>query len=242
MFDKPNQLIFYINVVLLVFGVLVALLTGYVVIGMTFAICALILIYDQIRQNKWAFTIADLKKTLTVHDTGGSKATLTQTQETTACHIANSEYWFKNIRAMGSISNFKVNSGSLSDPIKDNGSYKVCMKFPPELNMITGSDLTLSYEYEDAFTQTESTLSHIVDNDTRRLHLIVELPEGRAISSARLFCIQNGKEESLLPPVVIGETKIEADIKNPKLGAEYCLQWNWSEEGLIRKLGHFFKI
>ncbi len=242
MFDKPNQLIFYINVVILMFGVLVALLTGYVVIGMTFAVCALLLILDQIRQNKWAFTIADLKKILTVHDTGGSKATLTQTQKTTACHIANSEYWFRNIRAIGSISNFKVNSGSLSDPITDNGSYQICMKLPPELNIISGSDLTLSYEYQDAFTQPEGMLSHIVDNDTRRLHLIVQLPQGRAISSARLYCKQNGKEESLLPPVVTGETRIEADIQNPKLGSEYCLQWNWSEEGFIKKLGHLFKI
>ena len=62
MFDKPNQLIFYINAILIVFGVLVALLTDYVVIGLIFAICASILVYDQIRQNKFAFIIADLRK------------------------------------------------------------------------------------------------------------------------------------------------------------------------------------
>lgn len=240
MFDKPNQLIFYINVILIVFGVLVALVTGYVVIGLIFAISALILVYNQIRQNKLAFTIADLRKILTVHDTAGSKATLTQTQMTTACHVDNSEYWFRNIRAIGSITNFRVNHGDPAEQIKENGNYHVCMKLPPELEVINGSDLTLSYEYEDAFTQTEGILSHVVDNDTRRLHLTVELPEGRSISSARFFCKHDGKEEALLPPVVTGQTKIEADIKNPKLGAEYCLQWNWSEEGLIKKLSRLF--
>lgn len=240
MFDKPNQLIFYINVILIVFGVLVALVTGYVVIGLIFAISALILVYNQIRQNKFAFTVADLRKILTVHDTAGSKATLTQTQMTTACHVDNSEYWFRNIRAIGSITNFRVNHGDPAEQIKENGNYHVCMKLPPELEVINGSDLTLSYEYEDAFTQTEGILSHVVDNDTRRLHLTVELPEGRSISSARFFCKHDGKEEALLPPVVTGQTKIEADIKNPKLGAEYCLQWNWSEEGLIKKLSRLF--
>ena len=240
MFDKPNQLIFYINAILIVFGVLVALLTDYVVIGLIFAICASILVYDQIRQNKFAFIIADLRKILTVHDTGGSKATLTQTQMTTACHADNSEYWFKNIRSIGSISNFRVNDSEPAEQIKENGSYQVCMKLPPELKVINGSNLTLSYEYENAFTQTEGILSHIVDNDTRRLHLIVELPEGRPISSAKFFCKKDGIEEGLLPPVVTGQTKIEADIKNPKLGAEYCLQWNWPEEGFIKKLSRFF--
>ena len=195
MFDKPNQLIFYINVILIVFGVLVALVTGYVVIGLIFAISALILVYNQIRQNKFAFTVADLRKILTVHDTAGSKATLTQTQMTTACHVDNSEYWFRNIRAIGSITNFRVNHGDPAEQIKENDNYHICMKLPPELEVINGSDLTLSYEYEDAFTQTEGILSHVVDNDTRRLHLTVELPEGRSISSARFFCKHDGKEE-----------------------------------------------
>lgn len=240
MFDKPNQLIFYINVTLIIFGVLVALLTDYFVIGLIFAFSASLLVYDQYRQNKSAFTISDLRKILTIHDTSGNKATLTQTQMTTACHVDNSEYWFRNIRVMGSISNFKVNDSDPAEQIKENGSYRVCMKLSPELKLVNGSDLTLSYEYENAFTQTEGILSHVVDNDTRQLHLIVELPAGRAISSARFFCKYDDVEEALLPPIVTGQTKIEADIKNPKLGAEYCLQWNWSDTGFIKKISRFF--
>ena len=240
MFDKPNQLIFYINIMLVVFGILVALLTEYVVIGIIFAVSALILIYDQIRQNKFAFTVANLRKILTIHDTSGSKATLTQTQMTTACHVDNSEYWFKNIRAIGSISNFKVNNFEPVEQRKTNGNYEICMKIPPELKIIHGSDLTLSYEYEDSFTQNDGILSHVVDNDTRRLHLMVQLPPGRAISSARFFCKYNGEEKALPPPTVSGQTNIEAEIKDPKLGTEYCLQWNWSEEGLLQKFRHFF--
>lgn len=240
MFDKPNQFIFYINAILILFGVLVALLTDYVVIGLIFVIGASILVYDQLKQNKLVFTIADLRKVLTVHDTGGKKATLTQTQMTIACHVDNSEYWFRNIRSIGSVSNFKVNNSDPSEQIKENGSYHVCMKFPPEVKVTNGSNLTLSYEYQDAFTQTEGVLSHVVDQDTQRLHLIVELPEGRAVSSARLFCKHDDIEETLLSPVISGHTKIEADVKNPKLGSEYCLRWNWSEENFIKKLSRFF--
>ncbi len=239
MFDKPNQLVFYINAAIFVFGVLVALLTKFFVIALIVAVCAALLIYEQIRQNKHAFSIADLRKILTVHDTCGKKATLTQTQMTTACHVDNSEYWFKNIRSIGSISNFRINNTDPAELRKENDSYQVCMKFPPELKIINGSDLTLTYQCEGAFTQNEGILSHVVDDDTQRLRLIVQLPEGRAISTARFFSIHNGKEEALLPPVIIGQT-IEADIKNPKRGVEYCLQWNWEEEGLIKKVSCMF--
>lgn len=239
MFDKPNQLVFYINAAIFVFGVLVALLTNFVVHGLIFTISAALLIFEQIRQNKHAFSIADLRKILTVHDTCGKKATLTQTQMTTACHAGNSEYWFKNIRSIGSISNFRINNTDPAELRKENDSYEVCMKFPPELKVINGSDLTLTYQCDGAFTQNEGILSHVVDDDTKRLRLIVELPAGRAISTARFFSIHDGKEEALLPPVITGQT-IEADIRNPKQGVEYCLQWNWEEEGLIKKVSCLF--
>lgn len=240
MFDKSNQLIFYINAAILAFGVLVALLTNFIAIGLIVAICAALLIFDQIRQNKSAFSIADLRKTLTVHDTCGKKATLTQTQMTTACHAGNSEYWFKNIRAIGSVSNFRVNNGDPAEQRKENDSYQVCMKFPPELKVINGSGLTLTCQYEGAFTHNEGMLSHVVDDDTQRLHMTVELPSGRTVATARFFCIQNGKEEALLPPVVSGQTKIDAEMQNPKRGAEYCLHWNWEEEGLLKKVSCLF--
>lgn len=240
MFDKPNQIIFYLNVTSLVFGVFVALATDFAVIGLIFASCAALLIVDQIRQNKLAFSIPELKKLLTVHDTCGKKATLTQTQMTTACHNDNSEYWFKNIRAIGSISNFRINNNEPDEQRKEGENYQICVKFPPGLKATDGTDLTLTYEYEGAFTQNEGILTHVVDDDTRRLHLSVVLPAGRALSTARFFCIHNGKEEALLPPVISGNTRIEADVENPKRGAEYCLQWKWEEEGLLKKVSCLF--
>lgn len=241
MFDKPNQLIFYINVALTIFGALVALLTGYVVIGLIIAICAILLIWDQFRQNKSTFTIGDLKKILTLHDTSGNRATLTQSQVTTACHVDNTEYWFRHISAIGSISNFTVNHGRAEVQKIDNGNYQVCMTLTPELKMTSGTDLTLSYQYEGAYTHpNQGILSHIVDCDTDRLHLIVEIPEGRAVTSARFYCIRNGLEEALLPPTISGHTRIEADIRHPKRDAEYCLQWNWEKESLMKKIGQIF--
>ncbi|MDH5480336.1 MAG: hypothetical protein OEX11_06230 [Nitrosomonas sp.] len=239
MFDRPNQLIFYANIVAIVFGAVVILFSDFFLTGMAFIICGILLILEQIKQNKSAFSILDLTKTLTIHDTSGSNATQTQKQVITACHVDNKVYWFKNIPVVDSISNFKIN-GEAPDVLKqENGDYHLCVKIPTELKVTNGFDLTLSYDYQNAFTKTEGMLTHVVSDDTRHLHLIVELPKGRSITSARVFCRHNGSEEGLLPPVVTGQ-KIETEITDPILGAEYCLHWNWPEDGIKQKIGRLF--
>jgi len=240
MFDKPNQLVFYANVLAIVFGTILILFSDFFLTGLIFIICGGLLIFEQIRQNKAAFTISDLKKILTIHDTGGSKATQTEKQVTAACHVDNKVYWFRNIPVIGSISNFRIEGATLDDQKKEDGSYHLCVKIPAGLKATNGFDLTLSCDYQNAFTKTEGVLSHVVNDDTRQLHLIVELPKGRPVTSAKVFCKHNGVEEALLPPVVTGQTKIESEISNPILGAEYCLQWSWPEESVVKKIGRMF--
>ncbi|MCH9639625.1 MAG: hypothetical protein K0U40_09040 [Betaproteobacteria bacterium] len=240
MFDKPNQLVFYANVVAIVFGAIVVVFSDFIITGTIFIICGALLIFEQIKQNKAAFTISELKKILTIHDTGGSKATQAEKQVTAACHVENKIYWFRNVPAIGSISNFRIDGATLDDQKKENGAYHICAKIPAGLKATDGFDLTLACDYQNAFTKTEGVLSHVVNDDTRQLHLIVELPKGRPVTSAKLYCKHNGVEQALLPPVITGETKIESEIQDPILGAEYCLQWNWPEESVVKKIGRMF--
>lgn len=242
MFDRSNQIVFYLNSFIVIFGALVALLTPFTVIGLFFVLCALALIYDQFRQHKSSFSIGNLNKTLTVHDTGGNKATVRQIQVTRAFHASNTEYWFRNIRASGNITHIKVND---SDPVEKtnvNGSYEVCTKFPAGSKVSDGYDLVLSYRCEGAYTRPEGIFSHLVDSMTRQLNLTVELPKGRPISSAKLCCQKNGIEEDLLPPIVTGQTRITAEINNPEEGCEYFIKWKWGEQGFTQKLGRLFTI
>ncbi len=240
MFDKNNQLVFYANIISIVFGIIVILFSDFFLVGLLFVISGALLIFEQLKQNKAAFTISNLQKTLKVHDTGGSKATQTESQVTAACHVDNKIYWFRDIPVIGSVRNFRMNGASIDDQKKDDGVYHVCAKIPTELKAIGGFDMALSYDYQDAFTKSEGVLSHVVNDETRNLHLIVELPKGRPVTSAKVFCKKNGVEEALLPPVVTGETKIETEIQNPTLGAEYCLQWNWSNESVAKKVRRMF--
>ncbi|GKS69567.1 hypothetical protein W03_15710 [Nitrosomonas sp. PY1] len=240
MFDRSNQIVFYLNSCIVLFGVLVALFTPYVVMGLLFVLSASVLIYDQFEQNKSTHTIDRLNKVLTVHDTGGNKATVRQIQRTRACYVGSTEYWFRIIRAIGSINNIRVNDRDPVAKINTDDGYQVCTRFPAEIKVTDGCDLVLSYQCEGAYTHPEGIFSHVVDSDTRQLSLVVDLPKGRAVSSARLYCKKNGIEATLVTPVVTGQTRIEADIENPEVGTEYCLHWKWERESLIQKLRRFF--
>lgn len=57
MFDRSNQIVFYLNSCIAFFGVLVALFTPYAVMGLLFILSALALIYDQFEQNKSAIRL-----------------------------------------------------------------------------------------------------------------------------------------------------------------------------------------
>lgn len=242
MFDKRNQLVFYANVLIIIFGIIVILFSDFVLLGFLFIVGAALLIYEQITQNKGAFSISGLEKILTIRDTCGSQATLTQKQKTTACHVDNSVFCFKNIRPIGSISNFKINGQPPAEQMRDeNKNFTVCMTLPANPKAIDGLDTMLTCTYKNAFDGTEGILTHKVDDETDQLRLVVELPEGRPVSSARVYCKHNGIEESLLPPIITGNTRIESEIKEPVLGTEYFLEWTWSEANLIKKIGCFLK-
>ncbi|HNP25483.1 MAG TPA: hypothetical protein PKM20_01960, partial [Nitrosomonas sp.] len=65
MFDKHNQLIFYANILIIVFGITLILFSDFILVGFLFIVGAALLMYEQFKQNKGAFRISGLEKTLT---------------------------------------------------------------------------------------------------------------------------------------------------------------------------------
>lgn len=237
MFDNRNQLVFYANILIMVFGLSVIVMSDFITVALLFIVCGALLIFEQIKQNKGAFRISGLEKTLTIDDTCGTQAILTQKQSTIACHVDNTVFCFKNITPSGSISNFSINGQSPVEQKKDsNNNYQVCMVLPNNPRATNGLETVLKYKCKDAFVRSDGILTHTVDDETDKLRLIVELPKGRRISTARSYCVVKGKEIALLPPLVMGETRIETEISNPIQGAQYCLHWNWPEANLLKKI------
>ncbi len=238
MFDKSNQLIFYINVLIAALGVLFAL-CGYIVIGLIITTCAVFLIRDQLQQNKSKFAISQLEKTLSIVDTCGSKAIQTQKQLMAACHSGNAEFWFNNIHSAGTIQRITINGTAPAEKKSEGNNTHACMKFSPELKVTKEFEATLSVEHKNAFVNTTESFSHTVDTDTKLLRLIIELPQGRPASSAEVFC--NPADGSQTPVAIIEQSRIIVEVPEPKLGTEYGVRWNWPREGVAQRIGCLFK-
>lgn len=240
MFDKPNQLIFYINVSIALFGILVAA-CHYVLLGLLLTVCAILLIRDQLQQNKSQFTISQLDKTLSIHDTCGNTAIQTQKQLITSRYSGNTEFWFNNIHSTGTIDHIKINGMPPAEQESEGGNTRACMKFPPELKVTREFDMTLSFEHKNAFINTTESFSHIVDTDTKLLRIIVELPQGRPAASVEVFCHSDNVDKAHLPAAIIEQSRIIVEIPEPELGTEYGIKWDWPREGMIQRIGCLFK-
>ena len=240
MFDKSDRLTLYTNVLIAAFGIFVVLFTDYLFSGLIFSLCALLLLYIQYRQSKTAFTISSLERVLTIDDSSGSKATETQNYAIITNHSGHSAFWCKNIRSDGFVSYININGMAPAEQIQEDGSIQAAMTFESRLKTGQPFDLLLTFNHRNAFTGSQGVLAHTVDQETNRLHLVVELPKGRPVTSAKVFRKYEGVEKELLPPIVSEHGRIEAEIKNPLLGAEYYLQWDWPKEGFVRKLDRLF--
>jgi hypothetical protein len=240
MFDKSDRISMYSNALVVIYGIFLALV-GFVITGLSLVISALLLSHILYRLNLTAFTISSLERILTIGDANGANATEVQSQTITVNNSGQTEFWCKNIQSEGTVSNIRINGQSPSEQKQEDGNTQASIKFDSALKTGTTFDLALSYNHGNAFSKAQQTLVHVVDNGTSRLHLVVELPKGRPISSARVFCQHDGKDEQLLPPIISGQDRIEVVITEPELGAMYCLQWDWHKESIVDKLDSFFK-
>lgn len=240
MFDRSDRLTLYINALLAVFGIIFALYSGFFLIGLIFTTCALLLMYDLYRHNKTAFTITHLDKILTIQDNSGKKATETQKYTVTANKTGHSEFWFKNITSDGIISYIQINGASPAEQKQEDGKIHVAMKFDSPVRTGSTFEATVTLGYQNAFTKTQETLIHTIDNETKLLRMVVELPAGRQAGFASLSRRFKGEETQVPPPIITEQGKIVADIKNPPIGSEYCLHWDWPKAKLMDKLDNLF--
>ncbi len=240
MFDKSDRISMYGNIFVVFFGIFVVLCSDYVATGLLITISALLLLYVLRWLNKTVFTISCLDRILTIQDDNGVKAVEVQKQTITVNRSGQTEFWCNNIQSEGAVSYIDINGQSPAEQKQEGEQTSALIKFDAPLKTGAALDLVLSYSHNNAFKKAQQTLVHIIDNETKQLHLVVELPKGRSVDSARLFRKYNGQDEQLLPPIIIGKSKIEAEVNNPPLGAIYYLQWDSHKENMITKMDDYF--
>lgn len=224
---NTDRLYALVGLILGVPGAVLLFLSEQVAIGVLVTTICVLLLIIWYWQKKPPFTILSIEKILTIHDEKGSNATLVRHQKTRANHKGLTEFWCRNISADGSISNILINGEKPHESKQEAGDTHACYRFKKPKKAEDIFNVDISYDLTNSFHATTETLIHTVSTETKNLKLIAEFPKQRTAKSARVDLRYGGETNKELPPPLISGNKIEAEIKRPLLGAEYCLEWDW---------------
>ena len=197
-----------------VLGIFILLATGVVV----WFICWL---------NRPEFTLLSVEKVLDISDAAGKSAKLLRCMTARANHKGITEFWCRNISADGAIANIRIDNVEPAFIKTEAGDKQVCKRFDRPLKRGQKFDMVLSYELADSFPGTTEGLIHVVECQTKRLRLVVTLPDARNAKAARMSLRYGGQIHKDLPAPTITGRRIEFETKWTKLGAEYSLEWDW---------------
>lgn len=128
---------------------------------------------------------------------------------------------------MARSSNILIDGKRPADERKMGGDLEVCKRFDRPLKRGEEFSTELSYDLTDAFTAAREGLIHVVEGRTRRLYLKIVVPAGKTIRGHRALLKYGGEERSELQELRYAHDRLEIEIKRPKLGAQYWVEWTW---------------
>ncbi len=173
------------------------------------------------------FTIESVEKELAFLHQDCKHATLSRKQTAIANHPGITEFWCRNIAADGSIQNIQIDGARPNDERHVLGEIEVCKRFRSPLKRGQSFTTVLTYDLVDCFPQEREQLIHVVEGRTKKLRLEIRFPAGRNVRNPRAIIKFGGEERSQLDSLVVSQSVLLLEVKRPKFGADYVVEWNW---------------
>ena len=187
------------------------------------------LVYSEWQVTRSAMTTLALEKKVIIHDAGGVSSTLIRVQKIRANYAFLPEIWFRNMVTDGSFGPVTIDGAPPSDTTTMGCLISYAKRFNPPLSRGTIRDVRLECNVANSFPATEEGLLHEVAQDTRVLHLKVELPASRTCKTAALLLEAAGEPARELekPEISSDRRFITSTVKMPITGYTYHLHWTW---------------
>lgn len=152
-----------------------------------------------------------------------------RTQKAKTNHKGLTEFWYRNISADGDIENILIDGNEPDEEKTEAGDRLVCKRFGRPLQRGDTFLMELSYDLLKSFSGNPEGLIHVVDYKTKKLRMVVNFHTDKPCRTARAFLRFGGQAHKPLPQPTLNsnKTKIEIEIKRPRLGADYYLEWDW---------------
>ncbi len=170
-----------------------------------------------------------MKKTLTLHDSGGRNATVRR-EQTIQARFGNLQgVWWKGNIVDGSLSDFQVDGGPPDEIERIGCSISFFKRFRNPLSK--GERRTILWQYRaiDSFlSDQEASLTDAIPG-TKRLELFIEFPADRLCRSAEFHVEVAGDDTQIHKGLEIQADgrRVFASVDSPKPGHTYRIDWSW---------------
>ncbi|HEX8494328.1 MAG TPA: hypothetical protein VF658_15875 [Pyrinomonadaceae bacterium] len=224
-----EELLAWVGIFIGIPSFLLLFFTGQVIIGIFVALIVGGLIWFRWSLNQPEFTLLRIEKTLTFHDPKAERATFMRRQAARANHKGLTEFWIRSISADGSIENIQIDGKAPDIMGVEAGDIAICKRFREPLERGAVDEMTVTYDIVNAFNGHMESTIHVVAYKTRYVRIAVETHKDRPIKSARAVLRYGGQKYKKLPQPKLSSNncRAEMEVKRPKLGAEYYLEWDW---------------
>jgi len=176
------------------------------------------------------FTHLSVEKFLIFRDPTSSAAQLCTRMSTRANHSGLTQIWFRNISSDGPIDNVLVDGRQPSKIRRVAGSLEVCKDFGRSLHRGDVVQTELCYDLHNSFPGKREGITHVTGTDTTKLAIHVRFHPNRPPESFRAFVgYGSSTEQPLAMPLEFDQNSHEIilDIRRPRVGAYYTIQWDW---------------
>jgi len=223
-----DRILAYVGIIVGLPGFLILFMGDRYVLGIFALIVVALLFWHLWSLQRPNFTVVEIDKLLRIHDQGQT-ASFVREQTMKANHKGLTEFWIKGISADGQIERILIDDNKPDEVRVEAGDILVCKRFPQPLKRGKEFKLRHSYDLINSFPNNTEMLIHTANFKTKVVRMRVELPPGRPCKAARASLRFGGQFHAELarPTVYSGNKRIEIEIRKPKLGGDYYLEWDW---------------
>lgn len=199
---------------------------GYAILAIIIA-AGLYISYRLLTLPPW--TILDMHRKIEIKRRDGSLAKITKITKIRANHKGLTEFAHRNIRADGSVGNFKLGSKSVTSNNIEimAGEYIVYERFRP-VGWWKTRESRLSYHLTDSYPESTESTTHAPDYYTQKCTIEVHLPRGRRVTSVRAYRGLGAEVVELKCPTLSDDNHIICwEGKRLRPGKRYTVEWTW---------------
>lgn len=225
------KIIEYFSYFLCFVGILVACsVPAYRILAIILVILAAMLyVFYRVFIGPSPWTIIETHRIVNIKKANGSLASATKNTTIRANQKGLTEFLHRNIRADGSIQNFKLGSRLVrkSDVEWRAGEYIIHERFPA-MKRFEKRESSLSYELIKSFPSKVESTGYLPDYHTRKCKIEIYFPKRRSARNPRAYAGIGAETKNLNTPELSPDgRKISWEGKNLKPGKSYTVEWDW---------------